>query len=478
MGRRILGRRAVTLVGAATALVVIGAGGSLLGAQSAGTAPVRQTAVGRTTSVCTLSAKRDSRSLVAAVAIHREPGRDGAVRAEQLSGDQAGLEITEQGKGKTVAQDKGPLLLHAEGAMATGASAVVLRAAERGDNAGLMAAPCLPPSTTHWFAGVGSSSNEKTEVILTNPDDTQAEVDLRFLGRQGRVPVPGSPNITVAGRTSRTISLSSLVQTDGPLTVAVRATSGRVAAAARKARSSKLAAAGADWQVSSAAPATTMVIPAVPDGEGARRLVVSNPGTVRATVTISALGITGQYAPSGAESVDLAPEASAELDLTAGLSGEPGAIKLTSDQPVTGAVISTGRRSAAQDDLAISTATPPLVREGVSALATAGSTSSDLILTNGTDSDTAVTFEVFSYAGVRLRTDEVLLAANSTATRRLNTPSPSYVVVRVPAGSGVYGGVRLVQSEGDVAGVTTIPLTSPDVASRAPAVVPDSAVGR
>jgi hypothetical protein len=478
LGRRALGRRAVTLAGAATALVLIGAGGSLLNAESVTTAPSLTTTVGRTTSVCTVGTKGGSRSLIAAVAIRREVDRQGEVRAEQLSGEEADLEITEQGKGGTVAQDRGSLLLHAEGPMARGMSAVVLRAADRGENAGLLSAPCLPPTTMHWFPGVGSSGSEKTELILTNPDDSQAEVDLRFLGKRGRVPVPGSPNIAVDGRTSRTISLSSLVQTDGPLTVAVRATSGRVAAVARKVRSNRLAPAGADWQVGSAAPATRTVIPAVPDGDGRRRLVVSNPGTVRATVSVSVLGLQGEYAPSGAEGMDLAPETSAELDLTDGMAGEPGAIKLSSDQPVTGTVISTGRRDSAQDDLAISAAAAPLVRDGVSAIATVGSTDSDLILTNGTEVDTPVTFEVFSYAGVSLRTDEVLLAANSTATRRLNTSPPSYVVVRVPTGSGIHGGVRLEQPDGDVAGLTVSPLTSPDVASRAPAVVPDPAVGR
>jgi len=477
LGRRALGRRAVTLAGAATALVLIGAGGSLLNAESVTTAPAHTT-VGRTTSVCTVGTKGGSRSLIAAVAVHREADRPGEVRAEQLSGEEADLEITEQGKGGTVGHDRGSLLLHAEGPMARGTSAVVLRAADRGENAGLQSAPCLPPTTMHWFPGVGSSGSEKTELILTNPDDSQAEVDLRFFGQRGRVPVPGSPNIAVDGRTSRTISLSSLVQTDGPLTVAVRATSGRVAAIARKVRRNRLAPAGADWQVGSAAPATMTVIPAVPDGDGRRRLVVSNPGTVRATVSVSVLGLQGEYAPSGAEEVDLAPETSAELDLTDGMAGEPGAIKLSSDHPVTGTVISTGRRDSAQDDFAISAAAAPLVRDGVSAIATLGSTDSDLILSNGTEVDTPVTFEVFSYAGVSLRTDEVLLAANSTATRRLNTSPPSYVVVRVPTGSGVHGGVRLEQPDGDVAGLTVVPLISPDVASRAPAVVPDPAIGR
>jgi Family of unknown function (DUF5719) len=477
LGRRTLGRRAVTLIGAIAALTLIAGGGSLLAAESATPTALSVTTVGRTTSVCTVSAKKGSRSVIAAVAVAREPDRKGRLKAERLSGDKAGSEVTEQGKGRTLVADKDPVLLQAEGVMATGGSAAVLEMAQSGEQAGLMAAPCQPPTTTHWFPGVGSNGSETTELILTNPDDTQAEVDLRFFGRRGRVAVPGSPNITVEGRASRTISLSSLVQADGPLTVAARTSSGRVAAVARKVRSNKLAAAGADWQLSAISPATRVVIPAIPDGDGPRRLVVSNPGTSRATVSVSALGLQGEYAPAGAESLDLAPESTAELDLTAGLAGEPGAIKLISDQPVTGTVVSTGQRESAQDDLAVSSAAAPLVRDGVSPIATTEATDSDLVLSNGTNVDTPVSFEVFNYSGVSLRKADVLLAANSTATRRLNSPSPSYVVVRVSPGSGIYGGVRLAQPEGDIAGLTIIQLTSPDLASRAPTVIQDLGVG-
>ena len=51
-------------------------------------------------------------------------------------------------------------------------------------------------------------------------------------------------------------------------------------------------------------------------------------------------------------------------------------------------------------------------------------------------------------------------------------------MVRVPDGSAVVGGVVLTQADGDVAGLATIPLTSPDVASRAPRTEVDPGVGR
>jgi P pilus assembly chaperone PapD len=216
----------------------------------------------------------------------------------------------------------------------------------------------------------------------------------------------------------------------------------------------------------------------VPEDAGPRELVVTNPGPVRASIAVSVLGLQGPYAPSGAETLDVAAESTARVDLAEGLAGEAATIKLTSDQPVTGAVVSTSRRSGAQADLAVQSGAVPLVRTGASALATTTSGDGELVLTNAGTMDAAVSFEVLSFDGVVLRTDDVLLGPDSTATRRLTSPPPSYLVVRVPDGSAVVGGVVLTQAGGDVAGLATIPLTSPDVASRAPKTEADPGVGR
>jgi hypothetical protein len=145
---------------------------------------------------------------------------------------------------------------------------------------------------------------------------------------------------------------------------------------------------------------------------------------------------------------------------------------------VTASVISTSQRSGAGGDLAVQSATVPLIRTGVSAIATSNIADSELIVSNSGDGDVQFTFEVFSYDGVKLRTDEIALGPNSTATRRLNSPAPSYLVVEVPDGSSVIGGVVLTQPERNVAGLATIPLASPDLASRAPATRPDYSAGR
>jgi hypothetical protein len=473
-------RRILTLVAAALGLGLIGIGGTVVDAAEPSFRPSRIPLVGRTTTICTVTPPPAGAATtqVAAVVSRQAPGREGELTGAPLAGGKSSLTITEQGKAEQLDGVEEPVVMAGTGVMATASSAAVFNRATEGVDAGLSAAPCLAPGTTHWFAGLGASDTDRTDLVLTNADDAQASVDLRFYGPDGRVVVPGSPGLVIDAHSRTTVSLSNVVQVEGPLAVAIQASQGRVSAVAKRTRAERLRPVGVDWQVPSPSPALTTVIPGVPEDDGPRELVVANPGSVRASVAVSVLGLQGPYAPSGAETVDVAAESTARVDLAEGLAGEAATIKLTSDQPVTGAVVSTSRRSGAQADLAVQSGAVPLVRTGVSALATTASGDGELVLTNAGTTDAAVSFEVLSFDGVVLRTDDVLLGPDSTATRRLTSPPPSYVVVRVPDGSAVVGGVVLTQAEGDVAGLATIPLTSPDVASRAPRTEVDPAVGR
>jgi hypothetical protein len=199
------------------------------------------------------------------------------------------------------------------------------------------------------------------------------------------------------------------------------------------------------------------------------------------------LAQTGAFEPVGAETLEVSPSSTATVDLAPGLVGQNGAVRLQSDEPVTGAVVSTLTRPGAAPDVAVQSATPPLVRTGVVALATGdgpapgdgtAAVDSELVLSNDAARAVTVSIEVLSHNGVSLRTDDVLIGGNSTSTRRLPLDPPAYLVVTVPDGSAVHGGVVYSQLEGPVAGLASVSLTSPDVASRAPAVVLDPTVGR
>jgi Family of unknown function (DUF5719) len=475
-------RRAIALGAALVALLVILGGGTLLGQETAASNAGRTPLVGRTTTICTTSAvpggEPAGKTEVSAVSVREAPGRTGLLTGATLQLKPSELKLTEPGKGAQQSGGTSPVVIFADGSMASASSAVIVGDVTDGREVGLKAAPCLAPATSHWFSGLGATDADRTDLILSNPDDAQAQVDLRFYGRSGRVAVPGSPGVLIRAHESRTVSLSSLVEAEGMLSVAVQASEGRVTAVAKRTRTDQLKAAGVDWQIPSASPSTVAVIPGVPEGAGDRELVVTNPGRTRARVAVQILGFQGPYEPTGAASLDVPPESSATVSLEDGLARQAASVKLTSNLPVTGSVTSTSRRGGAGIDLAVQSAAVPLIRSGVSAVATSNVADSELIVSNSGDGDVQLSFEVVSYEGVRLRTDDVVLGPNSTATRRLNSPAPSYLVVKVPDGSSIVGGVVLTQPDRDVAGLATIPLGSPDLASRAPATRPDYSVGR
>lgn len=471
-------RRLLTVGVALAAVALVAVGGTAIRPEAAPFKTSQSPLVGRTTTVCTTSPAADASATISAVAVRKAPGREGTLTGTPIGTTAPLLTIERQGFGDQQPAPETSVVLTGEGVMATAGSGMVTSRATKGDQSGLMAATCAAPATEHWFVGVGANTSYLTDLVLTNPDAGPAEVDLRFYGRNGLVVVPGSPGLVVEGGSSRTVSLNTLVTIDGPLTVSVRASTGRVSAVALDRRSVDFAPTGADWQLSAVAPARSVVIPGIPEGAGTRTLVVANPGSSRATVSVSVLGVDGGFAPAGAEKLEVPPESSAEVSVAPGLAGAAAGIQLESDQPVTGSVISEAIGTDALPDVAVQSATAPIVRTGVVPLVHLDKTEAELVLSNGGDDDVALSFEVYGYDGVKIDDDDVLLVPHATATRRLDAGEPAYLVVSVPAGASVVGGVTFLASSGGIAGVASVPVTSPDVASRAPQVEFDPSVGR
>lgn len=479
---RTFGRRgALTATVAIVAVVVVAGGGTLLPSQQAPVGVDRAPVVGRTSSVCTVDEPQaGSTTTLSTVVMRQDAEREGTLTGTFLADPSAEpvVSMDRTGLGTQTVSPRSSLVLQGQGAMATSSAGAVVTSALNGIDGGVSIAPCLTPGTSHWLVGVGAQAAYRSEIVLTNPDDTQAEVDLRYYGRNGLVVVPGSPGVVLEGHATQRLDLASLVNTEGPLSVSVRVDAGRVSAVARDIASNGADPAGSDWQVSSTAPSVRTVIPGVGEGDGSRELFVVNPGSVRAEVKVEVLGEQGAFVPSGAEAVVVPPESTTSIDLTAGLAGAAGAVRLSSTVPVTGSVLSRSTRTGAAGDLSVQAAIAPISGTGLSPVATTDLGDSELVLSNDGDVEALTTIEVISYDGVTLREDEVLMGPGATSTRLLNSPAPSYLVVRTPDGSSVHGGIVWSQSEGDVAGLATVGITSPDVAARAPQVELDPSTGR
>ncbi len=472
------GRRTVIVALAVLAIALLIVGGAVLPTRSATFRPSPLPLVGRTSVTCTPAVDPTARGYLAAAAIRQAPGREGALTANQVGGGRVNLRLTEQGTALLLPAPAAPVIVQGEGVMTTAGSAMMFSRANSGSLGGLMAAPCGAPNTEQWFVGVGATDDYRTDLVLTNPDEGQAEVDLRFYGRTGLVVVPGSPGLVIEGRSSRTVSLRSLVTAEGPLTVAVRSSAGRVSAMALDRRSVGLEPRGADWQSSALPPATTSIVPGVPGGPGPRELVVVNPGSTRAEVSVELLGIEGAFAPAGAEAVVVQPESTASLDLGPGLAEQTASVRLTSSQPVTAAVHAASAEPGEQPDVAVASTALPINRAGVVPLASVSGIESELTLSNAGPAQASVSFELLTYTGTSLRTDDIVLIPGGTASRRLNVTAPAFLVVRAPIGSAVFGGVSFTGSAGGIAGLTAMPIGSPDQAGPPPQASFDPALGQ
>ena len=465
---------------AVLAVGVLGAAGTLIDAKSAEYDPGRIPAVGRTRAVCTVVPSTKHRDTTVGAAVMRQaPGRAGVLTGRPINSTKQTLEIKEQGMGEELTDRKASLLFSGEGVMATASSGTVLTSADSGDDQGISAAPCTAPAVDHWFTGVGYSDDFRSELILTNVDETQAEVDLRFFGEKGQIVVPGGQGMVVPAGKSVTVALESLIDAEGPLSVAVHSSDGRVAAIARDQRSTRKGKpAGADWHTSSINPRQQVIIPGVPEGEGERYLYVTNPGTTRTTVQVEVLGADGPYSPVGAESLELEPESSGSVRLEEALSGEAAGIRLTSDHPITGSVGSVSVRGKADDDIAFTSAGPPVTRNALAGAALIEDAESNVVLSNNGADEVTVSLQLVSYSGQTLYETDVPMLPGTSDSRKLREQGPGYLVVKAPDGSDVYAGLTMSQPEGDIAGLTTPGLVSPDLASRAPEMTADPGVAR
>ena len=143
-------RQVVTVAAALAAVALLVAGGTVLQPQSAPIAITQAPLVGRTTTVCTTTPDKDATATLSAIAVRKAPGREGTLTATELGSDSPLITVEKQGFGEQKDAPEKPALLTGEGVMATAGSGVGGSRASKGEESGLMAAPCTAPATGPW----------------------------------------------------------------------------------------------------------------------------------------------------------------------------------------------------------------------------------------------------------------------------------------------------------------------------------------
>ena len=214
------------------------------------------------------------------------------------------------------------------------------------DLRGFAASTCAPPLLESWLVGGSGVTGAADLVVLANPSGVAAEVDVTVYGAEGATTPAAAAGIVIPPRTQRVLPLAALALGEENPVVRINATGAPVQAALQTSITRTLLTGGVDQVGTTAAPATTQVIPSVS--------VVAEPGEAGASEPATFLRV---LAPSGdAEvTVDVVPVAggagvSESLTLAAGIPAElelgnlrPGAyrVEVTSDEPVVTALWTT-----------------------------------------------------------------------------------------------------------------------------------------
>jgi len=228
-----------------------------------------------------------------------------------------------------------PLSISGTGPLAAGTVGTSTTTSTEGVNQGMASAPCQLPGSDFWFVGASGASDRRDVLVLTNLDSVNAEVNVTVYARSGPQDLENARGIVVPARGTTELYLGLIARNLRDIALHVESTGGRVSPALRDNAKNGSEPAGVDWLNPSAAPATKVFVPAVAPGRGLRILSVANPSDIQATAGLTVNGPNGPFKPAGLETVQIPAGSVKTFKLDPVLNGDPSAITLTSDQPVT-----------------------------------------------------------------------------------------------------------------------------------------------
>ena len=461
---------------AAVGLAVLTVAGAVSGhAQGVSLQPVAVPVVG-TVALCP---DIDGASVVAGSA----GSGPGSLRAARLGGAYAVLPVTAAGQVAVVDRSAGAATVQAQGLIAAGL-AVELRTRDlEGPVRGLSAMRCELATTSQWFVGGASRAGDSGQLVLANPDQSPALVDVTSWSATGPVERRPGRGLLVPARSRLVVKLDVLAPDRDLLTLHVQATRGRVAAAVRDARSDGRVARGLDWVPVSPAPAAEVTVAGLPAGPGRRTVVVTNPGQDDASVTLQLLTADGQ--------VELDPLAvpagtSVARDVSPQLSSSPASVRV---RAASGLVLAAGLIQDLQDgpirELAWAGAAAPLTGPTLLADVALSPPGEVTLLLSALAGDAAVELvpvPVVGQDGPLPAPRQVLVPGSTTMAVRLSTLLPAGSTARLaielrPSGGPLVAS-RYLRERGSAGPLTAVlPVSSPLAVVLRPVVRADPLAG-
>jgi len=277
--------------------------------------------------------------------------------------------------------------------------------------AGLAAASCREAVAESWLVGGSTALGRVSLVLLANPTDVAATVDLRVFGEAGPVEAPAALGLQVPAHGQRVVSLAGLAPDVASPVVQVTATGGRIAASLEQTAIDGLVPAGVELIGATAQPAQSQQIPGVlvataggvavdedhAEGDAFPALRIFAPGEAAVVATIGVVSETGGTGTSA--EVQLQPGQVTDVPLGE-LAVGAYSVQIEADAPVVAAARtaippeagSTAAPDGLPGDLAWFAATAPLVAD--TAIAVADAPGAQLHVRNPGDTASTVTLVV------------------------------------------------------------------------------------
>lgn len=356
-----------------------------------------------------------------AASLRTLPGKNEASREIEVPGGQAQI--------NAFGERRPPIVAVGTGSLAPGLVADQWGRDPRGRGRGLASTACAPASSQSWFVGGGAIAGRQTRIVLVNPDETAAAVDLVIHGPEGVIDAPGGRGLVVAPLDRLVVRLDTLVPGVRATAVHVIARTGRIGAAVDDDQMTGLDSVGSDWIPVAAPPSTSVYVPGVLPGAGARVLSIVAPDA-DATVSITVITADGTFAPAERATVRVSAQAVATLDLAPVIGGVPATIKLTSDTPIVAGMrqFFGGRR--VQNETSFTAGRQPFTGPAaVTGLPVRSRTDVRLAIT-APDGPAEIDVTVLPFAG---GTE----AAVAVAPRRVTIDAGTVRFIRIPAPAGV-----------------------------------------
>jgi Family of unknown function (DUF5719) len=367
------------------------------------------------------------------------------------------------------------------GALAPGLVAEASTFANNAERRGLADASCTTPVSDIWFVGASGRVGHRARLVINNPADAAALVDVEVWDEKGPVNAPAAQEMGIDARSQKALLLDALAPESNRLAVHVAARKGQVTAGIQSYETEGTDPRGQSFiPPHGSGPAKHLVVPGVP-GSGDRTLMIAAPGARDAIVSLRVLGPGGPFAPAANPVVTVPAGTVFEVPAGDAVGADPAAIELSSDQPVVAGLRTVMPSEEGSPDFAYTAATEPLDRLGATLGArTTDSVATDLFLTASGKDNAKATLELLDPSGAVVARSEISVPAGSTKVERIAPPQSGdrqTLVVR-PERPGTLSVVRLISgTDGDHALLDLLPLSDVPVTVRVPDVAENLLTG-